>query len=94
MLETLGALGIAKLLLQFATLCLVVYESIKAYKFLCVVKKNRTFLIYMYVLSFAIIALWAIVTIYGKTVDEWIILALGYMVLYYIPREAKPRAIE
>ena len=94
MLETLGAWGIAKLFVQIVILCLAVYESVRAYKFLRVVEKNRAFLIYMYVLSLVIIAFWALMAISEKTVNRWIILVLGYIMLRSISRKAKPIAVE
>ena len=95
MLQSLGSLGIAKILLQVVILCLITYEAINAGKFLSVNKgvKNRFWLIYMYVLSFFVVALWAFLMICDKNVDRYILLVLAYMMFYGIPREVKSKSI-
>jgi len=94
MLKALGAVGMAKLILQIIILCLTLYEVVKAGKFLRVAKKNKGALISMYLLSIYIVVLWAFLTIYDKTVDRYTTLIAAYAILYSIPREIKPREIK
>lgn len=93
MLGTLGAVGIAKLLLQVMVLCLIVYEVIVNIKFLRVANKKRALLIYMFVFAIFVVLLWTFLMFCDKSVNRYTTLIAAYMILHSIPREMKQKTL-